>query len=317
MDSDWQVATDGERVLGLGPSDEGASSGKAGGDPLLVTSIDLLTGELNDPQVSLPEFNGELVGDQLVCTANGIAYVVAGRGKFVHSRFTANQTWYLFAVDLSTGKRLWTTPLPARRSGSVRLYFLSAAVVGRDLVALQEANDGTVHAVVRDTRSGAVRWDRPLAGVKASSVQLPLVTDARHLYLGAGELRALRLRDGRTAWESKSSRPGRTYGPPALKNGTLYAIEKGLGMVALDPGSGRVKWEEQGGQGVEADLKAVPVIGTDHAYSRRASKLWAIDLSSHAPTDSYRTTGNRFIAHEKSRTVISMGGNFLAAFPLR
>ncbi|MBL1108051.1 protein kinase [Streptomyces sp. 5-8] len=316
MDSDWEVASDGRRLLGLGPSDD-RRAGKAGGDPLLLASVNLLTGELADPTVSLNEFNGELVADQMVCTANGVAYVAAGRGKYVDTTFSAAQTWYLFAYDMDAGKLLWTKPLPARRPGSVRLYFLSGSVVGRHLVALQEADDGTVHAVVRDTRDGTVRWDRPLDGVKAGRVQQPLTADDHRLYVGAGRLRALRLGDGGVAWDTGTTRPGRTYGLPALKDGTLYAVEKGLGLVAFDPVSGRVKWEEKGGQGARADLNAAPVIGTEYAYSKRGSQLWAVGLSSGAPAHSYKTTGDRFIAHENAKAVIAQGGGFLAAFPLR
>lgn len=317
MDMAWQIASDGRRLVALTSSGDPADRGDAGGEALLITSLDPLKGEMREPFAHLSDFNGELFPDQMVCTANGVAYVAAGRGRYVHNTFSAAQTWYLLAVDIATGKLLWKTPLPARRPGTERFYFLSADVVGPHLVTLQEANDGTVHAVVRDTRTGAVRWDRPLDGVEADRVRLPLTTDARYLYAGVGRLRALRLDDGKVAWDSKSARPGRTYGPPAVKDGTLYAVEKGLGLVALDPVSGRVKWEEKGGQGKNADLNSAPVIGTGYAYSRRGSKLWAVELSSRTPAHSYRTTGNRFIAHENAKRVIAQGGGFLAAFPLQ
>ncbi|MEU0007357.1 serine/threonine-protein kinase [Streptomyces sp. NPDC006314] len=318
MDMAWQIASDGERLVALVASDEPAADrGTAGGPALLLASLDLLRGEMNAPFAHLSDFNGDLFPSQLLCIANGVAYVAAGRGRYVHNTFSAAQSWYLLAVDIGTGKLLWRTPLPARRPGTERFYFLTAGVVGRHLAALQEANDGTVHAVVRDTRNGAVRWHRPLDGVEANRVRLPLTTDAQHLYVGTGRLRALRLSDGKVVWDSKASRPGRTYGPPDVKDGILYAVEKGLGLVAFDPASGRVKWEEKGGQGTQADVNCAPVIGTDYAYSKRGSKLWAVELSSHAPAHSYKTTGDRFIAHENAKAVIAQGGGFLAAFPLQ
>ncbi|MGW0770384.1 protein kinase domain-containing protein [Streptomyces sp. NPDC002676] len=317
----WQSTSDGDRIILTTDVDDGYIGSDLEDDashanPLALASVDILTGKAKEPFAQFSDLNG-LPVNQALCVADGVAYVVAGRGKFSLS-FLAAQSWYVLAVDINTGKRLWMAPLPRRRNGSSELYFLAAGVVGNGLVALQVANDGSVHAVVRDTRTGTVRWDRKLDGAAPDQVrQQPLVTDAQHLYVGAGRLRALRLSDGGVAWDSKSERPGRTYGLPALKDGTLYAVDKGLGLAAFDPANGRAIWQEKGGQGTKADLKAAPVIGSDYAYSKRGSRLWAVDLSSHAPAHSYRTTGDRFMIHEKAGEIIALGGHFLAAFPLR
>ncbi|WP_225840074.1 serine/threonine-protein kinase [Streptomyces sp. NK08204] len=317
----WQAACDGDRIILTTDVDDGYIGSDLEDDvshakPLALASLDILTGKAEEPFAHFSDLNG-LPVNQALCSADGVAYAVAGRGKYSLS-FLASQSWYVLAVDINTGRRLWMTPLPGRRNGSSQLYVLAAGVVGNGLVALQVANDGSVHAVMRDTRTGTVRWDRKLDGVAPDQVrQQPLVTDAQHLYVGAGRLRALRLSDGGVAWDSKAERPGRTYGLPALKDGTLYAVEKGLGLVAFDPADGRAKWQEKGGQGTKADLTAAPVIGSDYAYSKRGSRLWAVDLSSRAPAHSYRTTGDRFMIHEKAGEIIALGGHFLAAFPLR
>ncbi|WP_225823244.1 protein kinase domain-containing protein [Streptomyces naphthomycinicus] len=319
MESTWQVATDGKRLIRLVQA-EGSenNAGKPGGFPLLLASVDLLTGKAAAPFAEFTDFNGVLPENQLVCTAEGVAYVAAGRGKFSDEGFLASQSWYLFAVDISSGKRLWTTPLPARRPGSGRLYFLSATVVGRRLVSLQEANDGSVRAVARDIRTGAVRWDRPLDGVGPDRVRQPLAVDDDHLYVGTGRLRALRLSDGNIAWDTRSGRPGATYGPPVVKDDFVYAAQKGHGLVGLSGTGGAVMWEERGGQGAQADTTAPPVIGPNYMYSKRGSELWAIAWNSTgAPVRSFKTTGDRFIAHEASEQIIALGGKFLAAFPLQ
>ncbi|MEU1401346.1 serine/threonine-protein kinase [Streptomyces sp. NPDC005728] len=313
----WQTASDGDRLIRVASILDGVPYKDAKVYPLALSVVDLLTGEARDPFVQLGDLNGALTETQMVCVADGVAYVVAGTGKFTLDGFLASQSWYLLAVDIDTGKRLWKKPLPARRQGARNLYFVTAGVVGHHLVALQEANDGSVHAVVRDNRTGAVRWDHKLDGVKPDRVRRPLAADGQHLYVGAGRLVALRLSDGATVWDSKSVRPGRTYGLPAAKDGTVYAVEKGLGLVAFDPSNGRVKWQEKGGQGTKADLNAAPVIGTDYAYSKRGSRLWAVDLSTRTPDRAYRTTGDRFMAHEKAKLTIALGGHFLAAFPLQ
>ncbi|SED85771.1 Serine/threonine protein kinase [Streptomyces sp. 2231.1] len=317
MEIHWQVATDGNRLVRMvAPPGSDGNAGKPGGFPLLLASVDLDTGTASDPFARLTDFNGVITQNQVLCTADGVVYAAAGAGKY-DEYFLASQSWSVFAVDIGTGKKLWTRPLPPRPDRTDRLYFLAARVVGDSLVALQETSDGKVRAVVRDTRTGSVRWERPLDGVVPGRVQLPMATDAQHLYVGTGRLQALRLSDGTRTWDSRARRPGRTYGPPAVKGGVVYAVEKGRGLVAFEPGGGRPLWEEKGGAGADADVSAAPVIGTDHAYSKRASALWAIDLSTRTPTASYRTTGDRFLAHEKARVTIALGGKFLAAFPLK
>ncbi|MFF7977130.1 protein kinase [Streptomyces sp. NPDC007905] len=319
MENTWQVASDGQRLIRLVQAKGSENNaGKPGGFPLILASVDLLNGQVAKPFAEFTDFNGVLYENQLVCTADGVAYVAAGRGNFSDEGFLASQSWYLFAVDIGTGKRLWTTPLPARRPGSERFYFLNAGVVGRHLVALEEANDGRVRAVVRDTRSGAVRWDHPLDGVKSDRMRRPLALDADHLYVGTGPLRALRLSDGAVAWDTKSERPGRTYGPPLVCDGTVFVAEKGHGLIAFTADGGVVMWEERGGQAAKADLTDPPVIGPNYVYNRRGSELWGIGWhSTFAPVRSFKTTGDRFVTHEKSKRVIALGGNYLAAFPLQ
>jgi outer membrane protein assembly factor BamB len=317
MEIHWQIATDGERLVRMVAA-EGSenNAGKPGGFPLILASVDLVSGKAAEPFAQFTDFNGVMDYNQVLCTADGVVYAAAGQGEY-DTYFLTSQSWSLFAVDISTGKRLWTKPLPTRPDKSDRLYFLTARVVGNNLVALQETNDGKVRVVVRDTRTGAVRWEKLFAGAAPDRVQLPLATDSDNLYLGSGRLRALRLSDGAQVWDSGTERPGRTYGPPTVKGGVVYAVEKGLGLVAFASGSGRAQWEEKGGGGTKADTSAAPVIGTDCAYSKRSSALWAIDLASRTPTASYKTTGDRFIAHEKAKVTIALGGKFLAAFPLK
>ncbi|GAB1338171.1 hypothetical protein ACE1SV_47610 [Streptomyces sp. E-15] len=319
MENTWQVATDGKRLIRVVRA-EGSenNAGKPGGFPLLLASVNLLSGEAGAPFAEFTDFNGVLSETQLVCTADGVAYVAAGRGDFSDEGFLASQSWHLCAVDISSGRRLWTSPLPARRQGSLRLHFLAAAVVGGRLVALQEADDGSVRAVVRDTRTGAVRWDRPLDGVAPDRARHPLAVDEDHLYVGTGPLRALRLGDGGVDWTTTSGRPGATFGPPVVKDDFVYAAQKGRGLVGLSGTDGAVMWEERGGQGARADITAPPVIGPHYMYNKRGSKLWGIAWNSTgSPVRSFRTTGDRFIAHEASGHVIALGGRFLAAFPLQ
>ncbi|WP_367045296.1 protein kinase [Streptomyces sp. Je 1-332] len=319
MERTHQTVSDGERIYRL-VEPEGSKGHKGDTWPLLIGAVDLSSGAADEPSAEFPEFNGVIGENQLLCAADDVLYLAAGRGNYAEGMktgFLASQTWSLLAVDIGTGKKLWTKPLPSRPDSSVRLHFLAAAVVGNRLVYLQEMNDGTVHAAVRDTRTGRVRWDKPV-DVTPDRARLPLATDSEHVYLGGDRLQALRLSDGARAWDSKSARPGRTYSPPAVKDGLVYAVENGTGLVAVDSRSGTPRWTERGGDGGEdASLGDRPVIGSDHAYSKSGSTLRVIDLSSRNTTKTYTTSGNRFVAHEPSRMIVAMGGHFVASFPLK
>ncbi|WP_406103593.1 protein kinase [Streptomyces sp. NBC_01003] len=285
--------------------------------PLQIASIGLAEGDVSEPIVRLSDVNGALDGTQLLCAANGVVFVAGGQGKFLFDGFRASQTWALHAIDLGTGKRLWSKPLPSRPDKSRRLHFLTARVIGRRLVALQETNAGKVRVVVRDVGTGALAWDRPFDDAVADLVRLPLATDNEHVYLGSGPLQALRLSDGKQLWSSESDRPGKAYGPPSVKDGVLYAVEDQRGLVAVNARDGRQLWREKGDDGESADLACRPVIGSKYVYYRNGVLLRAIDVSSHGVALTYVTVGRRFYEHERANVILAFGDKQAEAFPLR
>ncbi len=98
-----------------------------------VTAYDLNTGEIawqrpigNDPGYTGPK-KGDTglfgrVGSAL--TATGLLFVATGRDQTLH------------ALDTSTGKTLWTAPLPAQATGLLSIY----AVKGREYVLVPAAS---------------------------------------------------------------------------------------------------------------------------------------------------------------------------------
>ena len=130
-------------------------------------------------------------------------------------------------------------------------------------------------------------------------------------------MRALRLSDGGQAWDTAATRPGKTYGPPALKDGVLYAVEKDLGLVAFGTGSGKPRWAEKSEEGPRADHVVHPVVGSAYAYtySQTDQVLRAVGLTSHTTEQLYKTSGTRFTAHEKSRMVIASGARLPRRLP--
>ncbi|QHC27347.1 protein kinase [Streptomyces sp. GS7] len=315
----WEVACDGTRLYGL------PSIGQAGADaPLRIVPIDPATGKAGQPAVELADFNGVTQLNQLLCVTADTFYVVACTGPSNDIYFQPDrQTWSVAAVDRARGTVRWRQRLPdrppkAKWVGSLRLYHLAAQAAGDRLVLLFETNDGKIRAQARDTRTGALAWDRPFA-VGRDLVRPQLATDAGHVYLGNGPLRALRLSDGTPAWDSSAARPGKTYGPPTLKGGVLYAVEKGLGAVAFDAASGAVRWTQQGGDAGRSAVYDPPVVGPGHVYvhSKAEGVLRAVGLSSHLTAHTYKTSADRFAAHEAAKVVLAVGGHYLAAFPLQ
>ncbi|MFF7690502.1 PQQ-binding-like beta-propeller repeat protein [Streptomyces syringium] len=311
MERTWQTVSDGTHVYRLVELDE--SEGHKGRHwPLIIASVDLATGKAKEPFARYEDYNGVIYENQLLCVADGVVYLAVGEGEYSMDGFLSAQTWSLLAVAVDSGRKIWTQPLPTRPDKADRLHFLAARAVGDRLVLFQETNDGKVRLVVRDTRTGKPVWDKPLDGAKADPLRVPPAVDGNHVYLGLGQLRALRLRDGSQAWKGT----GRRYGPPALKDGVVYAVEEGRGVVAVDAASGKPRWEEKSGEGAAAALVDPPVIGPKYVYSKGTSGLRAIDPASRTTVRGYRTTGERFIAHERAETVVALGGRFLAAFPL-
>ncbi|MFB7709428.1 protein kinase [Streptomyces sp. NPDC056105] len=285
--------------------------------PLQIASIGLAKGDVSEPIVRLSDVNGALAGTQLLCAADGVAFVAGGQGAFLFGGFRASQNWALHAIDLGTAKRLWSKPLPSRPDKSRRLHFVTARVVGKYLVALQETNAGKVRVVVRDARTGALAWDKPFDDAVADFVRLPLATDDEHLYLGSGPLQALRLKDGKQLWSSESDRPGKAYGPPSVKDGVLYAVEDQRGLVAVNARNGQQLWREKSDDSESADLACRPVIGTKYVYYRNGVLLRAIDVSSHSVALTYVTVGKRFYEHERAKVIMAFGDKQAEAFPLR
>ncbi|MGH1554094.1 hypothetical protein ACRAWF_25660 [Streptomyces sp. L7] len=162
------------------------------------------------------------------------------------------------AVDLTSARRPWTEQLLFRSAKSDEWHFLAAKVVGDRLLLLQEMNDGKVRVVARNTRTGKVVWDKPW-DVEPAAAHHPLTADGKRLSPGH------RTAAGAAA-ERRRARPGggrgQEHGPPVLKDGVVYAVQKGLGLVGVDAAGGKPRWSEKGGDGAQASLTSRPVIGS-------------------------------------------------------
>ncbi|MGP8299480.1 protein kinase domain-containing protein [Streptomyces inhibens] len=313
-DDSWQVVSDGKSVYQNVRVEERAEGGMLPKSvSWFIARVDLATGKAGKHLAAVSDANYGGLYARLLAVAGSTLYMAISHGKV--KEYQRQLPWSVTAVDLTTGRRPWTDPLPFHPAKSSRHHFLAAKAVGNRLLLLQEMNDGKVRVVARDTRTGKVVWDKPW-DIKPAAAHQPLTADGKHLYLGTGRLRALRLSDGGQAWESAA---GKSYGPPVLKDGVVYAVEKGLGLVGADAGSGKPRWTEKGGDGAQASLTSRPVIGSRYAYtySESAGALRAIGLASRTTDRLYKANGDRFTAYEQSKMIIASGEHFLAGFPLQ
>ncbi|MBT2508558.1 protein kinase [Streptomyces sp. ISL-98] len=311
----WRVATDGKQIFRIPDHEFFGIEGQV--KPLVVDSVDAATGKTAKPRQTFPDFNVLHKEAQLICCADGMLYLVGGTGGFKRGGYQNGQSWYLLAVDMRSGAERWRRPLPPHKKDSESPHFLAGRVVGNRLVLLQETAAGKVKLAVHDSRTGTPLWSVPATDAKPDLVRNLLTTDDRHVYLGFGPLRALRLADGKEAWTLAKSRPGTSFGPPAVKDGVAYAVQDKLGLVAVGAADGKVRWEEKGGEGARADRTDPPVVGRKCVYSKGPSGLRQIDVSTHTTTATYKTSGTRFIAHERARVVFALGGPLIAAYPLK
>jgi len=305
----WQAAVQDGRLYMLG--DDSSRPGES-------MSIDTWNESHNQAEptsTSLADATFGIVPNQLLCVSGSVAYVAAGHGEVPAGKgFLPSQAWTLRAADLKTGRTLWTQPLPQRPSGSRRLHFLAAQVVGDRLVALQASAERTTDIVVRDIRSGAVLWDMPYNVNVPDALRGELATDERYLYLGGSQLQALRLSDGKRAWATEL---GQIYGPPTLKKGVLYTVGAGVGLTAVDAERGKVLWAEAKTEVDEAYTAWRPVVGTRYAYYRNGLQLRAVSLASHRSVLTYRTTGTQFHEYAQARMILAVDDDHLSAYSLR
>ncbi|MET9554254.1 PQQ-binding-like beta-propeller repeat protein [Streptomyces sp. NPDC006645] len=304
-----RTATDGKRIYAADYTLEES-------DPLAVATVDPATGTINDPFAEFDDLRAILFGTQLLCATDDAVYLAGGRGPHPDTGFSADQSWFLLGADTRTGKKLWEVPLPARPDKSERLHFLSARVEGEYLVLVQQSADGEPRLVVHNARTGDALWDRPLDNDQPAFGQAHLAVDARHVYPSTGELVALRLADGKESWRFEDGAPGARFGPPAVKDGVVYAVEEGRGTLALDAADGTLRWAEKKRAVTAADLDAPPVVGIAYVYSKAASGLVAADLRTGAAARPFKASGARYFAHEPARRLIAVGGSSTAAYPL-
>lgn len=277
----WRSATDGTRVYALrGHTEEAAA--------LAVCEVSQINGEPGKPLVELSAFTGKDQYNQLLCVADGIAYLVA--------RAASGGRWYLVAADLKSGKERWRSRVEGPQSQGFPPV-LSGAVAGSRVVLCGSPSEDSkfLRLSAHDKGHGRQLWEmaETFAGTTPPS---RLVTDDRNVYLGAANLTARRLSDGGLEWllENKGEdgdSPGeeRRYGAPIVQDGVLYCTKADQGLIAVDALSGTLNWQEKGLSGRKNNQDVAPAIGERYAYCADDKGLRAVDLRTRRAVWTYET----------------------------
>jgi outer membrane protein assembly factor BamB len=142
------------------------------------------------------------------------------------------------------------TPIAAAAAGDAPAPVWTSRA-GRRLTGLVAVEDNTLYAGGMDRKvyavnlaSGEVRWSARLSGLILGGVLLSGDTIFAATSRPGGQVHALRRRDGKKIW-SVTAAP--IAAPLAMVGGLLVAQTQRGEVLALDPGTGKVRWRRRVG----------------------------------------------------------------------
>jgi outer membrane protein assembly factor BamB len=181
--------------------------------------------------------------------------------------YVASHNGRALAVDPATGAPAWETDL----AGSTRLVGYGVTLEGDALaVTLKHFASGLTgrdsgYVAVLDRATGAVRWRvRVQAGENAGIVEPAVIVNGLVVVVTQGsEVRAYDLRTGALRWEQDVSFARQRLEYPgdglAACEGLVIVPTADLGIVALDPADGSLRWRLR-------DLGQQTVLGVQCAH---------------------------------------------------
>ena len=147
----------------------------------------------------------------------------------------------IIAFDFE-GNRLWARNLgvPSNHYGHS-----SSLLTWQDKVFVQYDTQGPCRVLALDTRTGRTVWETPRSnGISWSSPLLAKINNTFRLFLQANPtLSAYDISNGRQLW-SVNCMSGEVGPSPASGGGKIYAANEYARMVATDPATGEILWED-------------------------------------------------------------------------
>ncbi|MFE5656781.1 PQQ-binding-like beta-propeller repeat protein [Streptomyces sp. NPDC056431] len=285
-----------------------------GPSALQIGTLTARTGKAAAGTITLKGFEGSQFGTELLTAAGGVLYASSRVGS--RNDEDDKTGWHLIAVNLRTGKEAWRQP---HTDTNARPWL--AQVAGGRLILGKNSSDRESFLVqARDTQTGRQLWQRRLP-LKDSESFKPgqLAIDEQHAYFGGDRLRALRLTDGKIAWEYGSGSATTSYGVPAVSGGVVYAQENrdAPGLLAVTADFGIRRWTESpSGRSLTPDFFATPVVGERYVYAPVRGGLSAVDPDTGRSVWVFPTDATRFVTDKERTRIIGAGETSVVAIPL-
>lgn len=311
--SPWDVATDGENLYAVDYS-------LSPTEGLRIVQIDLDDGTIGDPLVDTKAYNGKLVRNQLLNVANGVAWLLTapapGKGAEPSGSTDPDGGWLIASFSLIDGKQRSELIL-REKTPEEYPWVTGARASGRYLVLFLRTDTGGVDVLVCDRDTGHLAWRDALPLSADDAARSPLAVDQDNLYVASKALSARRLSDGREVWNYQGMQ-ATSYGPPALGNGVLYAVEGAdtHALVAVSTKTGKLLWREKNPVKSGHEFKVAPTAGERYVYKHSAAGLHAIDLRTHESSWTHEESLDRFSAMTARGRLIGCGEGTLTALPL-
>ncbi|MGA6160294.1 protein kinase domain-containing protein [Stenotrophomonas sp. NPDC087984] len=302
------VVVDGDRLLACEADDRSGAT--------TIAPVNLETGNLQTPIARTGSLGLE---PKLLAVMDGTLFA-EGYAKGGEKRQ---------AISLRTGKRVWSRAIAAATSDPI-----AAVPAGASLLRFSGEE-----AISIDPRDGDRRWSKriPLGSDAVIALDRCFAVTEDHLFTGGRELLALRTADGATAWRFGAERTSvegydpsmEHYGPPVVKDGVVYSVERRNGLIALDAKSGRLLWQERAAADQTTASEAyesTPVVGEKYFYGSPEKDRWAraVDLRTHRTAWTFQgpsgdkdgVSASVMRAHRRAGLVVITSGKTVCAIPL-
>jgi outer membrane protein assembly factor BamB len=198
----------------------------------------------------------------------GIYVSPAVAGKYIFIRSESGNKGQMLALDIDSGKTLWTFT-PKRLSSASNSYFgghLTSPVVVDGTVFVGAGKE--VYAL--DAASGAVQWEFAAKEYISSSAT---AADGRIYISDFNSLYAIDQKTGAQVWSHPTTMT--FYFAPVI-GGQTVLIASGNQLIALDTASGQLRWTSN-----LPDEGIIPsAVQGSRAFVKSTSTLYALDLAS-------------------------------------
>ena len=190
--------------------------------------------------------------------------------------YVASFNGVLYAVDAATGALIWESP-----TGPDKAIFTSPAVAPNGMIYIGSSSllfggeDSTFYAITPD---GQRKWPVSADNWIESS---PAIGADGTVYFGCLDKNVYAVNpDGSLRWQVALK--GEVWASPAIgPDGTVYVGSDGNDFVALDPMTGKSKWEYPATVGVGATVGPDGTIYIGSAETLTTGKLYALDRNGH------------------------------------